>query len=585
MINCLNVRINQGAVVKDTLGWSPFPDSVTAINLDNKPALLMDLFVPRNGNQKLVFANTTDYFQYVEDSGTVTYLTPRYQIGTVTVTNGSAVVTGSGTTWSTNAKAGDFFHSGAIDQVLQSATWYEILSVDSNTQITLTTNYAEASLGGQAYSLRQTLTGDVETPFFAETFLDAIAVVGSDGDRWYATNGTDAVAAWDGIDDQVYLPNLGTIQSCKALRRFKNMMFYIAPTIGGVIERKVSTSAISEPENVTTKEASQFVIHDGVDVPLNAIEFGELLVIYSERHITLAQFVGAPLQFVFRTAVSGFGPQSGRAIAQFSDHHRFVAADGQYLFDGARAVTVDNHVWRDMTRQISPQRLELIQAHFDEENGELIWILPRNSDADPDAGAPETALVAHYLEDVGPDNPTPHTLRELPATATGYFQQSGSITWDELTQAWTEYNFRWNDQALQDAFPQGLFGTNGGDIFIISSQDSQDGTSITAFARFSRRPLGSSSRKGLVQRVFPYIDRIPGASHSLQVRVRESITADGPSTEISDEAFDMGVADEIVFVSPVVSARYVEIEFGTVALDGVWRLSGYDLAVKQMGMI
>ncbi len=583
MTECLNIRIKHEAVEKGTLGWGPFPDATTPVNLDSKPVLLIDLFSTRSGLLKSIFANTTDYFGFNEGSGLAAYLTPRYETGTVTVTNGSAVVTGAGTLWNANTKAGDFFHSGAITQTALTAVWYEILSVDSDTQITLTANYAEASLGGQLYTIRQTLTGDIRTPFFTETFLDGVDVFGTDGDRWYGTNGVDPIAAWDGIDDQVYLPSLGNIDTCAAIRRFKNIMIFVGPTIAGVPERKARTSAIGQPENVVTLEASEFVVHDGVDMPLNAIEFGDVLAIYSDRHITLAQFVGPPLMFVFRTVVSGFGPKSGRTIAQFPDHHLFLGADTQYIFDGARAIEINGHVWREIVRQTSPQRLDMIQAHFDEEQGELLWVVPLNVDADPDNGAPENAFVNHYLEQVGERHPSPHTKRQLPATATGYFQQSGSVTWDSLGDTWAEYNFRWNDQALQDAFPLNLFGTVTGDIFILNSQDTQNGVGVTAFARFSRRPLGTVSRKGTVRRVYPFIERIPGASHSLQVRVRGSLTADGPSAELSDQTFDMGVADEKQFVSPLVTARYTEIEVGTVSVTGPWRISGYDLEVLEAG--
>lgn len=74
-------------------------------------------------------------YQY-KDSGYIT--------GTVEVTNGSAIVTGNGTEWEDNAAAGDRF---SIDD----ETWYEISSVDSDTQITLTEVYAGTTSSGESY--------------------------------------------------------------------------------------------------------------------------------------------------------------------------------------------------------------------------------------------------------------------------------------------------------------------------------------------------------------------------------------------------------------------------------------------------
>ena len=61
--------------------------------------------------------------------------------GTVAVTNGSAVVTGTGTAWASTVYAGDIFWG-------PQNTAYEVLSVDSNTQLTLASNYSGA--GGAA---------------------------------------------------------------------------------------------------------------------------------------------------------------------------------------------------------------------------------------------------------------------------------------------------------------------------------------------------------------------------------------------------------------------------------------------------
>lgn len=72
--------------------------------------------------------------------------TTAYSTGTVTVTNGSAVVTGSGTSWSANVDAGMLFLVGA-------ARLYVVASVDSNTQITLADAYEGTTGAGTSYSL------------------------------------------------------------------------------------------------------------------------------------------------------------------------------------------------------------------------------------------------------------------------------------------------------------------------------------------------------------------------------------------------------------------------------------------------
>jgi hypothetical protein len=72
--------------------------------------------------------------------------TTNYTTGTVTTTNGSAVITGSGTNWTAGMV-------GKLFRVNTENVFYTIQSVDSTTQITLTSNYGQATGGGQAYTI------------------------------------------------------------------------------------------------------------------------------------------------------------------------------------------------------------------------------------------------------------------------------------------------------------------------------------------------------------------------------------------------------------------------------------------------
>lgn len=76
-----------------------------------------------------------------------------YSTGTVAVTLASATVTGTSTVWATNAKAGETFHI-ALGQ------YYHILSVNSDTSITLTENYAGVTSASSSYTIRGGRTTD-----------------------------------------------------------------------------------------------------------------------------------------------------------------------------------------------------------------------------------------------------------------------------------------------------------------------------------------------------------------------------------------------------------------------------------------
>jgi hypothetical protein len=92
----------------------------------------------------------------------------QYSTGTATVTNGSPTVTGTNTLWLANVSAGDSF-TVAGDGVM-----YDVASVDSDTQITLSVNYAGVTAAGVVYTIARDFTspdnfpelttGDIETP-------------------------------------------------------------------------------------------------------------------------------------------------------------------------------------------------------------------------------------------------------------------------------------------------------------------------------------------------------------------------------------------------------------------------------------
>ena len=69
-----------------------------------------------------------------------------YRTGTISVTNGSATVTGSGTSWILNAQVGEALY--APDGRL-----YEITNIASNTSMTITPNYLGSTVSGQGYTI------------------------------------------------------------------------------------------------------------------------------------------------------------------------------------------------------------------------------------------------------------------------------------------------------------------------------------------------------------------------------------------------------------------------------------------------
>lgn len=83
----------------------------------------------------------------------------QYKTGTVSVTNGSATVTGSGTAWTTNVDPGDLFLRRG------DAVTYLVAAVVSDTQLTLSTTYQGATATGQTYAVTRDFTPFYGIPY------------------------------------------------------------------------------------------------------------------------------------------------------------------------------------------------------------------------------------------------------------------------------------------------------------------------------------------------------------------------------------------------------------------------------------
>lgn len=109
--------------------------------------------------------------------------TSAYSTGTVTVA-ASVTVTGSGTAWLTTIKSGQTFH-------IVAGKYYHILSVESDTSLTLTEAYGETVGGGKSYTVTGGATSNatvVDNINAAQ--LECIAELNQFDENHFAVTGT-----------------------------------------------------------------------------------------------------------------------------------------------------------------------------------------------------------------------------------------------------------------------------------------------------------------------------------------------------------------------------------------------------------
>lgn len=125
-----------------------------------------------------------------------------YRTGSVNVVNGSPAVVGVGTAWVSNARVGHGWVGP--DKVL-----YEILSVNSDTSITLVENYGGATTAGGAYKLVPTQGEIKDLASSARTLVNDFGTVAANAGQGRFDGGsatTPGIASKTDLDTGVFWP-------------------------------------------------------------------------------------------------------------------------------------------------------------------------------------------------------------------------------------------------------------------------------------------------------------------------------------------------------------------------------------------
>lgn len=588
----LNFRVKNGELSNLNLGWSTY----NGLQL-NGPVTLINQFTQSNGTTLLIMATPTDIYKVT--GSTLTYLSPIYATGTASA-SGTAV-TGSATAWNTtasgdtvaNAKAGDQISFGSATVNSPSATWFTIATVNSDTSITLTSS--AGTVGSGAYTIRRRFTGAIfVNPWQYEYFIDANP---SGNDLIFLTNGVDNVVSWNGVDTTV-TKHTEFGFTCTNIVQFADMMVYMNVLQGSTyLGTTILNSDAGAPANVgnaSTGIAGQFIVQGQPDPILTARRLGPYLAIYCQHNIIMTTATGNATVFAFRLAAANKGPVGPNAVSQFPMQHQFIGPDSMYSFDGSNAEPVNTHIWRSILGTIDHIRLGNIFTFLDETNGEQIWSVPQTTD--PGSGTVSSpgaiAMVEHYLEETAGQAQSaliasamginrPYSKRSFAFTAIGNFLNGNALTWDQLTNSWSSYNFRWNDAFFSSQFPIILVGDVNGVLYQLNAAQLAVSTPLQSYVTFGRRALVDGRMRGLLRRIYPFVSPF---NSLLTVTPMFADFASGPATSSPAFSFDQSMSVQGQYMVPVYRrGRYLDLQFGD-STGNPWVINGYDMDILPGGM-
>lgn len=313
--------------------------------------------------------------------------------------------------------------------------------------------------------------------------IDFADVTDISGRRFIITNGVDEPRMWDGITTNAFAlwtPDFPNLVTFKTIEVFAEHLF-----LGGL----VTTSA--EPQTIAWSAAGDFEDFQGSDSGLQILYqvinivalkmLGDRLVIYSNDTIMTAIFVDLPAVFAFEVVIPhGTRFISRNAVVSVDVGHIYLSEQSIYLFDGSRGLRVLGDLIATDYRATKDQaNLHLVGSINDFAKRTIFFAVPNQS------GSSTIYSMFYDVYDLG----NPIWCREVYAHAPrsfGFFvNRIETLTWDDASweptdMPWEDEVGSWLEEAEQLNFPIRTFGTNDGDVFLITEAVLTDnGTEVT----------------------------------------------------------------------------------------------------------
>lgn len=239
-----------------------------------------------------------------------------YSTGTISVTNGDATVTGSGTSWntSTNAAVGEYIQ-------LPDTKWYKIASIASDTSLEIEISYQGTTQSGQSYVISP--WGEVEGKLNSSSAPGALVVPTPK----YIANYSDRV--WVASGNTLYF---------------------------SVLDTSVTEEHFNDFD--TSNNAGQIIVPGGRGDTITGIyALGNALCVFQRRAI-YAIYGNSPANFELRNITNEIGMVNRKTLVEYNDVLIFHSDVGIVMFDGSNIKNISdgyvNSSIKDWANDTSP---------------------------------------------------------------------------------------------------------------------------------------------------------------------------------------------------------------------------------------
>ena len=420
------------------------------------------------------------------------------------------------------------------------------------------------------------------------TDITGTAPTGAIDDRWtggtlngifVCNNGVDLPKYWVGTiaTNLVEMSGVGwdTGWRCEAMRPFKNFLVALNITKSGTkYPHMVKWSAAANPgavpsdwdETDPTIDAGEQDLA-GADPLVDALQLGDVLILYKQRSCWAMSFIGAPYIFRFQRLPGEHGMLARGCAVDTPLGHVVLSAGDVVLNAGNGPVSICNgavrkYIFNNINSTYYKRAFVTSNPSRDE-----VWVcFPFGS-----AEACDRAAVWNWTDKTW-------SIRTLVNATFGCVGQT-TITdsWDADTETWDQDATQWNENEYSPAESR-LFMTHSTPrISIVDSGSTDFGTVISGYLERTGMHLGDPNAVKTITGIRPRIDGATGAT--VTVEIGGAMSPDATPTWSTAQTFTIGSS---IKIDSFATGRFLSVRFENVDY-AQWRMRSFDIDYVNAG--
>lgn len=332
------------------------------------------------------------------------------------------------------------------------------------TTIVVVETLPSAVVGGNAVVADDFTTGDRDQ-------LDFEDVTDISGRRLILTNGQDQPRFWTGDTSSsfnVWTPAFTNFVTMKTIRVFAEHLMLGGITSTNPEPHTIAWSTAGDFEDFNTGTSGVQILYQLTMILVMEI-LGDRLAIYSDDAIMTGVFIDIPAIFAFEVVVAHGTRFVGlHGLVSINVGHIYLSEQNIFLFDGSRGLRVLSDLLATDYRKVKDQEnLHLVGSTNDYAKRVIYLSIPSIS------GGSVIYTLFYDVFNLSMTTWSKEVYAHTPRSFGFFINRAEVLTWEDASweptnMPWSDEVGSWGEEAEQRQFPIRTFGTNDGDVFLIT---------------------------------------------------------------------------------------------------------------------